>query len=144
MAMNVPILTLFYAGLLALFIFPMTYLIIKKRFAAKIGLGTGRHDGLKEERELLKAVRIHGNFIEYVPIILFLFLLLELSQTPNYILHSLGIALVIGRVAHAIGLYKTAVRSWPRAIGMMLTWLVLFLCATGCLYFSVPVILNSL
>ena len=124
--MVVPHITMLYAGILALFIIPMVAFIITRGFKHKIPIGSGRADGMEGERELLKAIRIHGNFIEYVPIILFLILLLELHNSCTYILHGLGIALVIARLLHAWGLYKKPdAATLPRFIGMILTFLIL-------------------
>lgn len=128
--MIVPQITMLYAGILALFIIPMAVFVISRRFKHKIPVGSGRPDGLEGERDLLKAVRIHGNFIEYVPIILFLLLLLELHNGCPYMLHALGITLVVARIMHAMSLYKSPEKpTLFRFLGMVLTFLVLMVSA---------------
>lgn len=129
LSLTSPIATAFYAGLLALLIFPMVILIIKRRYAAKIGLGSGRHDGLKEEQELLQAVRIHGNFIEYVPLILILMGLNEILGASVYLIHGLGISLLFARIIHAVGLYKSTGPSRKRQIGVLVTFACLAISA---------------
>ncbi len=125
-----PEITMLYAGILALFIIPMAGFVISRRIKHNIAIGSGRADGLEGERDLLKAVRIHGNFIEYVPFILFLFLLLELSGACALQLHILGTSLIIARLLHALGLYKTPEgASLPRLIGTVLTFLILLTAA---------------
>ena len=47
------------------------------------------------------------NFAEYVPLILLMMGLLELSHYPAYLLHGLGIVLVAGRLLHGYALSFT-------------------------------------
>lgn len=67
--------TSFYAAVLALFYVVLAGLVIRQRFKHRVGLGTGK------DVELLQAVRMHGNFAEYVPLLLILVALLELQQS---------------------------------------------------------------
>ncbi len=59
-----------------------------------------------------------GNWAEYVPLVLILMGLLEAQRTSLYLLHALGIALIVGRVLHAWGLSRSSGRSFGRAAGM--------------------------
>ena len=54
--------------------------------------------------ELLQKIRRHGNFIEWVPFVLVLMVLAELQGAGSLWLHSAGVLLVIGRIAHPFGL----------------------------------------
>lgn len=111
--------TALYAGLLGLFYVGLSFRVIGLRKKHKIGINHG------EEMELARAIRVHANFAEYVPIALILILLLELNQTSNWLLHVLGASLLIGRVLHSMGLSKSAGTSAPRFIGMILTFLMI-------------------
>ena len=53
---------------------------------------------------LLHRIRQHGNFIEWVPLVLILMLLAEGMGAPAIYLHLTGVLLVIGRIAHPFGL----------------------------------------
>jgi len=73
--------------------------------------------------ELRNAIRVQGNFIEYVPITLMLMGLLEAMQFSPWLVYAFGLVLVVSRVAHAIGLYAAAFPA--RAIGASSSWLLL-------------------
>ncbi|MEM6812165.1 MAG: MAPEG family protein, partial [Pseudomonadota bacterium] len=68
--------TSFYAGILAIMYLFMSTNVIKGRRANKISVGHADKKG--ENEDLLRRVRIHANFIEYVPIALILIFLLEI------------------------------------------------------------------
>lgn len=108
-----------YAALLALMMIGMAVRVMLLRQKLSIGLGDGGN------RTLACAIRAHGNAMEYVPISLILLLVLELNQTLPLLLHVFGIVLVLGRIAHAIGISGTPRMSAGRAIGAALTVLVM-------------------
>jgi len=56
--------------------------------------------------ELQAAIRAHGNNTEHVPLLLILLLLAELCGGSSLALHGLGGAVVVFRLAHAVGLLK--------------------------------------
>lgn len=56
------------------------------------------------DMKLLQKIRQHGNFIEWVPLILVLMILAEAQGTDALWLHAAGALLVIGRLAHPFGL----------------------------------------
>lgn len=113
--------TLFYAGVLALLLLVLSARVAMVRRRLQVGLGTGG------ERELQLAVRAHANFCEYVPLALLLLLLLELSAAfPPWVLHLLGIVLVVARVGHGMfGLNRSPGASLGRFWGTLVTWLVI-------------------
>lgn len=53
---------------------------------------------------LLQKIRQHGNFIEWVPLVLVLMILAEAQGTDALWLHVAGVLLLIGRLAHPFGL----------------------------------------
>jgi len=109
----------FYAGLLGLIAVALSIIVVRRRVDSKISFGSGGNPDLE------RAIRAHGNFTEYVPLILLLLLLLALGGTSAYLLHGLGIALVVARLAHAQGLLSSPGESRGRTIGVALTWTVL-------------------
>jgi uncharacterized membrane protein YecN with MAPEG domain len=113
----------FYAGILALLFIGLTINVIRLRLKLKVGIGDG------EQPILAKAIRVHGNFAEYVPITLFLLGCYELNGGNVLWLHVLGASLFIGRVLHVIGLIKTIGVSRQRQFGMISTFLVMMILA---------------
>ena len=122
-----------YAAILGIIFLILSYNIILKRL--KFGIGIG----FEKSHILEKAVRVHGNFAEYVPLALLLILICELntdvfSGGGLYHIHGLGLALVIARIAHAVGLTQTSVRSMGRSVGVILTHLVILVAAGILIY----------
>ena len=120
--MNLTI-TALYASLLALVFLTLSFNIIRLRFKLKVGVGDGG------ERTLTKAIRVHGNFSEYVPFALILLASYELGGADNLWLHILGSSLLLARILHAIGLSKSIGTTMPRLVGMILTFLVMLILA---------------
>ena len=82
--------------------------------------------GNENEEVIHRAVRGHGNFIEYAPLFFILLYLAEEAGTHNHILHSLAIMFMIGRLTHGI-LFSFMLRKSIalRGGGMFLTLLAL-------------------
>lgn len=116
--MALPITSL-YAGILALFLVPLTVRVIRQRYRARVGILDGGDD------ILARAMRVHGNFVEYVPLALLLMALIEGNGIGDWRLHVLGTVLVGGRMLHAYGLGRSSGATRPRAIGMMATLAVI-------------------
>ena len=119
------IVTPFYAGLLALWFLVLAIRVVRRRQGG-ITLGDGGDAGM------LRVIRGHGNFAEYVPFILLLMALLELGHTSKYALHALGIALVLARLLHGYALSFTQFCRFGRFAGAALTFLVLLVSAILC------------
>ena len=109
----------FYAGLLALLFIVLSINVIRMRLKFKVGTGDG------EQEPLIKAIRVHGNFIEYVPLTLILLAAFEFSGGNALWLHILGGALFVSRILHAMGLTKSLGTSLPRQIGTLTNFIVL-------------------
>ena len=118
---------MFYAGVNALIAMVLAMRVVRLRVTTKTDLGSGGHRGLE------RAIRAHGNFIEYVPLILLLLLLLELSGLGAIWLHAMGAALTVGRILHGWGLSTNAGESFGRFSGTMLTWLALLAALILCI-----------
>ena len=112
-----------YAGLLALLMLGLAARIPPLRFKARVGIGDG------DDPALARAIRVHGNFVETVPMALVLLGLVEANGLAAPWLHALGMALVAGRVAHAAGLSRSTGPSAARTAGMVATWGVTLLTA---------------
>jgi uncharacterized membrane protein YecN with MAPEG domain len=115
--MHFPV-TTFYAAILGILLVVLSDLVSRNRKKAKISLGSSGDPILE------RAVRAHGNFVEYVPLALILLLLLEGQAAAPWMLHALGGTLLAGRLLHVYGMIwpdgKVAGRFW----GTGLTWLM--------------------
>jgi uncharacterized membrane protein YecN with MAPEG domain len=122
------IVTPLYAALLALWFVVLSLRVVRRRRAAKVSLGDGG-DAL-----LQRTIRGQANFAEYVPLALMLMLVIELSRFSLYLVHALGIALVLARLLHG---YAMAFRSefrFGRVWGATITIVILVIEAIVCLY----------
>ena len=91
--------TALYAGLLAILLFVLSIRVIGLRGNPAFWfIAQGKGD----EELLRRAIRAHGNFTEYVPMMLILSAFLELSDASDLQLHLLGGAFLLGRVMHGI------------------------------------------
>lgn len=121
--MNTLPLTSLFAGLLTLLYIVLAVRIIRLRWKERVGIGTG------ESLPLKAAVRVHGNFSEYVPLGLILLGLMELNGASDMLMFGLGGLLFVARVFHAIGLTKSIGVSIYRTIGVLGTFAMLLLSA---------------
>jgi uncharacterized membrane protein YecN with MAPEG domain len=117
--------TALYAALCALLVLALAARVIVLRWSTKTGIGDGG------DRRLARAIRVHGNATEYVPIALLLLLVAELSGADRALLHGCGGALVAARVAHAIGLERSAGTSVGRFLGTTVTFGVIAVLAVA-------------
>lgn len=122
--------TMLYGGSLALWFLVLSARVVGRRRAG-IALGDGG------DKLMLRAIRGHGNFAEYVPLALILLAALELNGTSLYILHGLGIVLLAGRLLHGYALSFTEQFGFGRFWGTTLTYIVLGVEALMCLYQAV-------
>ncbi len=91
-------------------------------------LKTAVGDGGNEQLHL--AMRRHGNFVEYVPLLIVLIAIIELNGAPGAWIHGLGASLVAARIAHPFGI--GSISHPARFFGAAVTALVL-LASTGIL-----------
>ena len=110
--MPIPI-TALYAGLLTIFA-----LVLSARagsFRGKAGISILHGEPVNQE--LAVRVRVHQNFLEYVPLLLLLMAAIELSGGSSTFLYVVGGLLLISRVAHAVGLKFDSMSHPGRFIG---------------------------
>ena len=101
----------------AILLFVFIALSINAAFTRrKSGLAVGEGDN----ETLLRAVRAHGNFVEYTPMFLIsLFLIDHVSKNCEYIL-VIGSGFVLGRISHATSMFLK--KGILRITGMFLTF----------------------
>ena len=122
------VVTPLYAGLLALWFVALSVRVVDQRRRNKVSLGDGG------KTLLLRAIRGHANFSEYVPLALVLIGILELSGFPRYALHALGATLLVSRLLHGYALSFTGHFRFGRMAGAALTFAVLVVAGVLCLY----------
>ncbi len=103
----------FYLSLLGILYIILAVRIIKLRYHFKTGLGDGGH------APLAQAIRVHGNFAEYTPIVMLLLASGELNGSHPVLLHVLGAFFFIGRTLHSVGITQSQGPTIFRTIGMM-------------------------
>ena len=76
-----------------------------------------------DQRVLDRAIRGHGNLIEYAPLFLILMLALELSDASKYWLYFNGSIFTIGRLMHGVVFAFMKPSPFMRIGGMVLTFM---------------------
>ena len=125
-----PATTALYAALLALVYLGLSGWVMGSRVSDNVLLGDGG------DASLLKRVRTHANFSEYVPLALILIALLEAGGGGHGLVQGLLIALLVGRILHPIGMF--AAPNTPRQFacrggGILLTMATIAIAAIALL-----------
>ena len=121
-----------WAGLNIVLLLALSLLVVRQRQRHKVALGD---EGVPE---LAQAIRAFGNSTEYVPAAMIGIVVLALVQAPPLAIHVAGFILFVGRVVHAIGLSTSGGTSFPRAIGMVLTWVAYVFLGAALLFYALP------
>jgi uncharacterized protein len=121
--------TALYAAGLGLVFAALSVRTLRLRRKLRIRLGDAGHP------DMLRAIRAHANFAEYVPLCLGLMCLAELQAAPTWLVHAMGIALVIARLSHAHAMTRADQKIIFRIIGVSLT-LGTLITASGFLIFT--------
>jgi uncharacterized membrane protein YecN with MAPEG domain len=119
--MEVPLLlniTPIYVAALGLVFIVLTMRAGLYRAKTKIYLGVG------DDPEMLRRMRGQANFVETVPIAIFLIVIMEVLGASDIWLHGLGGTLLVSRIAHYLGLTQLAPPSF-RVVGMTATLVII-------------------
>lgn len=114
-----PIVVPVYAAVLALMSVVLALRVIGARRTFRIAIGGGGHAPLE------RAIRVHANFSEYVPLALIVLAFAEIQGWPRWSVHALCAALLAGRILHAFGVSRTDENLAFRQAGMAATFTVL-------------------
>lgn len=126
-----------YATLLALLMIVLGIRVSSLRMKHRVGLLDGGNP------ELTRAMRIHGNIMEWIPMALILFACAESQRLGFLWLHILGIILLLSRILHMQGLIRSSGRSFGRMVGMLGTWSVMLILGIYNLYALLSGLLKS-
>jgi hypothetical protein len=116
-----------WIGLNALLLSYLSVRVGRTRTRLNINLGDGGNP------DMVKAIRAHGNYVEYAPAALLGLLALAALGANVAIIHALGAAFLFARIAHLMGL---GLGVWPhgRFVGTLLTMLTLLATAAMLIY----------
>jgi len=110
--MSLPI-TALYASILMIFALALSIRAGGVRGKTGISVLFGEPPNM----ELAERVRVHQNFLEYVPLAIILMGIIELNSGNATFLHVFGVVLIFSRIAHAIGLKHDNMGHPGRVIG---------------------------
>ena len=122
--------TTLYIGLFGLLMMILKLNVGRVRASKKINLGDGNDEAMQ------RAIRVHGNAVEDVPVLLFGLVGLGLLAAQVLLIHALGATLLIGRVLHAVGLGGMPGAGIGRTIGTLLSLIVILITAGACVWYA--------
>jgi uncharacterized protein len=112
-----------YASLLAFLFVALSIRTLRLRRSLKIAIGDSGSPAM------LRAMRVHSNFAEYVPLSLVLIFMVESQAAHPYLIHALGLSLLVGRASHAYGVSQSQENYAFRVFGMAMTLTTLVTCS---------------
>jgi uncharacterized membrane protein YecN with MAPEG domain len=125
----IPTIVPVYAAIFAIMLIALSLRVAKTRGDVRIAIGDGGNILLR------RAIRVQGNFTEYVPMALILFTFVEMQGWPRWLVHGLCLVLLAARALHAYGIAQEPEDIRLRATGMATT-AVLLVAAAGLLLYS--------
>ena len=121
-----------WAGLCLILLLVLSVLVTRQRRKHRVEAGDGGVPALNQ------AIRAFGNATEYIPAALVGLGLLALVGAPPLLIHPIGATLFVGRLLHAFGLSRSTATSWPRATGVLATWISYVATAAALLFYAIP------
>lgn len=117
-----PTITLSYLAVLSILYAGLSLVVVGLRAKHDIPFGDGGNEALH------RAIRAHGNFVEWVPLAAILVACLEALGEPAMHVHALMGALLVARILHPIA-FASRLESVPyfvgRIAGAFTSWAVL-------------------
>lgn len=120
-----------YIGLFCLLMLVLKGNVGRVRTREKIGFGDGGNEPMQ------RALRVQGNAVEDVPVVLLGLIGLGALAAPALLIHVLGASFLLGRVLHAIGLGGSSGGSPGRMFGTLISLLVMLGTAGACVWYAV-------
>jgi uncharacterized protein len=127
--MEIPI-TLITSGILGLLFLVHSIRTINGRRSTHTNLGDGGNEFM------FRRIRIHANFAEYIPLLLFFLLLLEINTVGHFLI-AFSFIIVAGRLLHFYGLFSKETPGWARVLGIHFTLWPLMLGSMYLLYLGI-------
>jgi hypothetical protein len=120
-----------YAALLGLLFVALSVRTLRLRRSLRIAVGDAGN------ATMLRAMRVHSNFAEYVPFALLLIYLSETLGANGLLVHALCIGLLVGRLSHAYGVSQLKEDYRFRVAGMALTFTAIIVASLFLLFAGV-------
>ena len=114
--------TLTFASVLSLFLIVLSFRVLDLR-GSPVTKFFHKPNREIDPNDLERAIRGHGNLIEYAPLFLILMLALELSDASVTLLYISGIIFSLGRFMHGIAFSFMKKNVFLRIGGMALTFI---------------------
>jgi hypothetical protein len=127
----IPTIVPIYAAIFAVMLVVLSIRVASMRGDVRIAIGDGGNIVLQ------RRIRVQGNFTEYVPMALLLFMFVELQGWPHWLVHGLCLVLLAARLLHAFGIAQEPEDIRFRATGMATTALLFVVAAVLLLYSAV-------
>jgi len=127
----IPTIVPIYAAIFAVMLVVLSIRVASMRGDVRIAIGDGGNIILQ------RRIRVQGNFTEYVPMALLLFMFVELQGWPHWLVHGLYLVLLAARLLHAYGIAQEPEDIRFRATGMATTALLFVIAAVLLLYSAV-------
>jgi uncharacterized membrane protein YecN with MAPEG domain len=121
-----------WAGLHLVLLLVLAVLVTRQRRRHGVAIGDGGVPALTA------AIRAFGNAAEYIPSALAALAVLAVVGALPILIHAIGATLFVGRLLHAVGLSRSTEASWPRAAGVVATWIAYIAAAAALLIYAVP------
>jgi len=110
-----------YIAIFSLMFTLLSFRVIRLRQTARVAIGDGG------DKALRRAIRVHGNFAEYVPLALILIFAAESLGMSAVWVHGLCLALLIGRLLHAYGVSQVKEPLLFRQLALSINGLVMII-----------------
>ena len=127
----IPTIVPIYAAIFAVMLVVLSIRVASMRGDVRIAIGDGGNIVLR------RRIRVQGNFTEYVPMALLMFMFVELQGWPHWLVHGLCLVLLAARLLHAYGIAQEPEDIRFRATGMATTALLFVVAAVLLLYSAV-------
>lgn len=112
-----------YAAVFAFIFVVLSARVILLRRRLRIAIGSSDEESIK------RAIRVHGNFSEYVPFALLLLWMFEGMTHLMWLVNILAITLLVGRIIHAYGVSQIRENFVFRVTGMAMTFTMMTITA---------------
>jgi uncharacterized protein len=115
-----------YAAMLSLLFIYLTLRVVNQRKKARVAIGDGNNPVLR------RAIAVHNNFAQYVPLALVLITFIELNHAPAFLVQTLCIILLLARLLHAYGVSQEKENLKLRKIAVIST-LAVYIVSAVCI-----------
>jgi len=122
-----------FAAIFCLLYVMLSLNVIRHRLTKKISVGSGG------DKPTEYAIRMHSNFVEYVPMALILFYFLEVTSLSGGLVFYLASALLVARVMHCCGMANPKQYMILRQAGVLITLLVLIVASASLALRYIPI-----